>query len=71
MKFWSGETLRVLEGATLIRLGGHFAGGQVLHWAEGVGGKGALLSGDIIQVSFEFQIPFADALILGRMGWDD
>ena len=52
MKFWSGETLHVLQGATLINLGGHFAGGQVLHWAEGVRGKGALLTGDIIQVSF-------------------
>lgn len=51
MKFWSGETLGVLEGATLIHLGGHFAGGQILHWAEAVDGKGALLSGDIIQVS--------------------
>jgi glyoxylase-like metal-dependent hydrolase (beta-lactamase superfamily II) len=51
VKFWSGETLRVLEGATLIHLGGHFAGGQILHWAEAVDGKGALLSGDIIQVN--------------------
>ena len=51
VKFWNGETLRVLEGATLIHLGGHFAGGQVLHWAEGVGGKGALFTGDILQVS--------------------
>jgi len=33
-------------GLTLVRLGGHFAGGQVLHWA----GSGALLSGDIVQV---------------------
>ncbi|KAG0586981.1 hypothetical protein KC19_2G132300 [Ceratodon purpureus] len=51
VKFWSGETLPVFQGATLIQLGGHFAGGQVLHWAEGVGGKGALLTGDIIQVN--------------------
>ena len=35
---------------TLIRLGGHFAGGTVLHWQQGADGKGALLSGDIIQV---------------------
>ena len=35
---------------TLIRCGGHFEGGTVLHWAGGDGGKGALLTGDIIQV---------------------
>jgi hypothetical protein len=34
----------------LIRCGGHFDGGTVLHWAGGAGGRGALLSGDIIQV---------------------
>ncbi len=56
VKFWSGESLRVLEGATLIQLGGHFAGGQILHWADAVGGKGALLTGDIIQVSFQFEL---------------
>jgi hypothetical protein len=35
---------------TLIRCGGHFAGGTVLHCAQGAGGRGALLSGDIVQV---------------------
>src|ERR1700720_4230573 len=30
--------------------GGHFDGGTILHWARGTGGKGALLSGDVIQV---------------------
>jgi len=34
----------------LIRLGGHFAGGTVLHWASGAESQGLLLSGDIIQV---------------------
>ena len=48
--FWSGETYRLQDGMTLIRLGGHFPGGTVLHWQQGVDGKGALLSGDIIQV---------------------
>ena len=37
-------------GVTLIRCGGHFAGGTVLHWAQGGGGRGSLLSGDIVQV---------------------
>ena len=48
--FWKGETHTLGNGLTLIRCGGHFEGGTVLHWAGGAGGKGALLSGDIIQV---------------------
>jgi hypothetical protein len=48
--FWEGETRRLGEGLTLVRCGGHFAGGTVLHWAGGAGGRGALLCGDIIQV---------------------
>ncbi len=48
--FWEGETRALAEGLTLIRCGGHFDGGTVLHWANGAGGKGALLSGDVIQV---------------------
>jgi glyoxylase-like metal-dependent hydrolase (beta-lactamase superfamily II) len=50
INFWSGETYHLSEGLTLIRLGGHFPGGTVLHWKQGADGKGALLSGDIIQV---------------------
>ena len=48
--FWEGETHALGEGITLIRCGGHFAGGTVLHWAGGADGRGALLTGDIIQV---------------------
>ncbi len=48
--FWEGETRAVAEGLTLIRCGGHFDGGTILHWTGGAGGKGALLTGDIIQV---------------------
>ncbi|HEX7733611.1 MAG TPA: MBL fold metallo-hydrolase [Ktedonobacteraceae bacterium] len=48
--FWSGETLPLRTGITLHRLGGHFAGGTVLHWQQGAEGRGVLLSGDIIQV---------------------
>jgi glyoxylase-like metal-dependent hydrolase (beta-lactamase superfamily II) len=44
--FWEGETKEIGTGLTLIRCGGHFDGGTVLHWAEGA----ALLSGDIVQV---------------------
>jgi hypothetical protein len=47
IEHWDGETLELGHGLTLIRGGGHFPGGTMLHRA--VGG-GALLSGDIIQV---------------------
>jgi hypothetical protein len=48
--FWEGDTYPLGAGLTLIRCGGHFPGGAVLHWAAGAGGRGALLSGDILQV---------------------
>lgn len=51
VQFWQGETKRLQEGITLIRCGGHFPGGTVLHWSQGGNGNGALLSGDVIQVA--------------------
>lgn len=50
INFWEGETHPISDNLTLIRCGGHFDGGTVLHWPGGADGKGALLSGDIIQV---------------------
>jgi hypothetical protein len=52
VRFWEGETHRLGGGLTLIRCGGHYAGGQVLHWVENKHGaeQRALLSGDIVQV---------------------
>lgn len=50
IEYWDGETKQIGDGLTLIRCGGHFDGGTVLHWPEGAGGKGAILSGDILQV---------------------
>jgi hypothetical protein len=50
IQLWQGDTKELLPGVTLIRAGGHYPGGTVLHWAAGAGGKGALLSGDIVQV---------------------
>jgi glyoxylase-like metal-dependent hydrolase (beta-lactamase superfamily II) len=50
IELWEGETKEIGEGLTLVRCGGHFAGGTVLHWAGGAGGRGVLLSGDIVQV---------------------
>ncbi len=51
IRFWEGETLTLGDGLTLIRAGGHFAGGTLLHWRAGAEGRGALLSGDIVQVA--------------------
>ena len=34
IRFWDGETNDLGAGLTLIRCGGHYEGGQVLHWAE-------------------------------------
>jgi len=48
--FWHGDAHELAPGLTLLRLGGHFPGGTILHWEGGAGGKGALLSGDILQV---------------------
>ena len=50
IQFWRGTTLSLWDGLTLINCGGHFEGGTVLHWAAGANGRGALLTGDIIQV---------------------
>jgi hypothetical protein len=38
---------------TLIRCGGHFPGGTVLHWAGGAEGKGIVCSGDILTVAVD------------------
>jgi hypothetical protein len=56
--YWAGETRAIAPGVTLIRLGGHFAGGTVLHWAGGAGGAGVLLSGDIVQVGPDRRVSF-------------
>jgi len=50
VRFWAGESERILDGLTLINVGVHFAGGQVLHWAGAGGGAGAVFSGDIMTV---------------------
>ena len=48
--FWEGDALEIGDGLTLLRLGGHFAGAQVLHWAGGAEDRGVLLAGDVLQV---------------------
>jgi hypothetical protein len=51
LRFWSGDSIDLHGGLRLLRLGGHFEGGTVLHWPQGSAGRGALLSGDILQVT--------------------
>jgi hypothetical protein len=50
IELWSGERLRLDDDHELIRLGGHFEGATVCLWRSGAGGRGALLSGDVVQV---------------------
>ncbi len=51
IEFWSEEIKALWDGMTLIRTGGHFEGGTVLHLPAAADGKGALLAGDILQVA--------------------
>jgi glyoxylase-like metal-dependent hydrolase (beta-lactamase superfamily II) len=46
IELWSGDVKELWGGLTLMRLGGHFAGGTVLHDPA----RDTLLSGDIVQV---------------------
>ena len=69
IELWEGETRDLGHGLTLIRCGGHFAGGTVLHDAS----AGALLSGDIVQVipdrtprRLHVQLPEPDPAAGGR-----
>jgi hypothetical protein len=76
IRFWDGATLDLGHGLTLIRGGGHFPGGTMLHWPEGAHGAGPLLSGDIVQVipdrrhvgfmySYPNLIPLPEAAVRG------
>ncbi|CAG0971444.1 hypothetical protein ANRL3_01523 [Anaerolineae bacterium] len=74
--YWDGDAQRVGDGLTLIRCGGHFPGSTVLHWADGADGRGALFTGDTINVvadrryvsflySYPNQIPLPASAIQG------
>ncbi|MBC7801239.1 MAG: MBL fold metallo-hydrolase [Gemmatimonadaceae bacterium] len=73
LQFWTGETTQLMDGITLIRAGGHYPGGTVLHWRDGAEGKGVLLSGDILQVvpsgwlTFMWSFPNAIPLSAGSV----
>ena len=76
INFWEGATLAINPEMTLVLCGGHFAGGQVLHWRAAEGGKGAIFTGDIAMVaqtrrhvsfmySFPNYIPLGPAKVKG------
>ena len=72
LQLWTEQTKELLPGLTLIRVGGHFEGGTVMHWAEGAGNKGALLSGDLLQVApdrkfVSFMWSFPNFIPLGEL----
>jgi glyoxylase-like metal-dependent hydrolase (beta-lactamase superfamily II) len=58
IRFWEGEELELAPGITLLRCGGHFPGGTILHWQAGAAGRGALLTGDILQVTPDGMVSF-------------
>jgi glyoxylase-like metal-dependent hydrolase (beta-lactamase superfamily II) len=58
IQFWNAEENEIAPGITLVRCGGHFAGGTILHWRDGAEGRGALLSGDILQVTPDGMVSF-------------
>jgi hypothetical protein len=51
VQHWDGETFKLWDGITLIRCGGHFPGGTVMHWAGGAQGRGIVCAGDILSVT--------------------
>ncbi len=51
IELWEGETKELWSGVTLIRCGGHFEGGTVLHLAGGAGRRGVVCAGDILTVA--------------------
>jgi glyoxylase-like metal-dependent hydrolase (beta-lactamase superfamily II) len=51
IELWEGETISLWPGLTLVRCGGHFAGGTIMHWAEGADGRGVICAGDILTVT--------------------
>jgi hypothetical protein len=51
IEFWDGATKTLWDGVTLVRCGGHFEGGAVLHWAGGADGRGVVCSGDTLTVT--------------------
>jgi hypothetical protein len=70
---WQGETFELLPGVTLVRGGGHFPGGTMLHWAAGAEGRGVVCAADIATVnldrkSFTFMRSYPNHIPLSEKG---
>jgi glyoxylase-like metal-dependent hydrolase (beta-lactamase superfamily II) len=48
---WTGDSHRLSDDIVLVRTGGHFTGGTIMHWRAGAEGRGALLTGDVAMVA--------------------
>ncbi|MBV8568459.1 MAG: MBL fold metallo-hydrolase [Methylobacteriaceae bacterium] len=73
IKLWQGETCELLPGVTLVRGGGHFRGGTMLHWAAGAEGRGVVCSADIARInldrkSFTFMRSYPNCIPLSEKG---
>jgi hypothetical protein len=73
IQLWQGEALKLLPDVTLIRGGGHFPGGAMLHWAKGAEGRGVLCAADIATVnmdrkSFTFMRSYPNFIPLSAKG---
>jgi hypothetical protein len=55
IRHWEGATKTLWDGVTLVCCGGHYAGGTVLHWADGAEGRGVVCAGDILFVAQDRQ----------------
>jgi hypothetical protein len=71
VKLWQGDTLKLWDGVTLVRCGGHFPGGTVMHWAGGAGGRGVVCAGDILTITtdrkwFSFMRSYPNFIPLSR-----
>ena len=51
IRLWDGDRHKLWDGVTLVRCGGHFEGGTVMHWSAGADGRGVVCSGDILTVT--------------------
>lgn len=59
IKLWEDET-ELAPGLRLLRVGGHFPGAAIAHWADGADGRGVVLCGDTV-------FPNPDRLSVGFM----
>lgn len=47
IEYWHDER-DIAPGLRLLRIGGHFPGAAIMHWADGASGEGVVLCGDTV-----------------------